>query len=145
MDRGLRLGETTLPSQHQGDILLICRECGTPRRGDRHSAFRLHSTAPHQVRLRGSGRAARSGPCSSTFFCQPMAPLCLKLRSRAASVSPRASTPTSRDSTSSPRSISSLADRGWCPTPRSTLKRTRSEEHTSELQSQSNLVCRLLL
>src|SRR2546427_9221077 len=26
-----------------------------------------------------------------------------------------------------------------------TLKRVRSEEHTSELQSQSNLVCRLLL
>src|SRR2546430_11188329 len=28
---------------------------------------------------------------------------------------------------------------------RSTVRRTRSEEHTSELQSQSNLVCRLLL
>src|SRR2546430_15414457 len=28
---------------------------------------------------------------------------------------------------------------------RSTSKSTRSEEHTSELQSQSNLVCRLLL
>src|SRR2546430_13379730 len=28
---------------------------------------------------------------------------------------------------------------------RSTLRRVRSEEHTSELQSQSNLVCRLLL
>src|SRR2546427_1864088 len=33
--------------------------------------------------------------------------------------------------------------RAWmCPTP---LKNARSEEHTSELQSQSNLVCRLLL
>src|SRR5688572_31781862 len=31
-----------------------------------------------------------------------------------------------------------------CEHPR-TLGRTRSEEHTSELQSQSNLVCRLLL
>src|SRR2546430_6483792 len=30
------------------------------------------------------------------------------------------------------------ACRGWCA-------RVRSEEHTSELQSQSNLVCRLLL
>src|SRR2546430_5653328 len=30
----------------------------------------------------------------------------------------------------------------WCRCPRS---RRRSEEHTSELQSQSNLVCRLLL
>src|SRR5688572_32184946 len=29
--------------------------------------------------------------------------------------------------------------------PRSTRRRRRSEEHTSELQSQSNLVCRLLL
>src|SRR2546430_3228034 len=31
---------------------------------------------------------------------------------------------------------------GWTPTPRND---SRSEEHTSELQSQSNLVCRLLL
>src|SRR2546430_6153368 len=32
--------------------------------------------------------------------------------------------------------------RGWCTTRRRVV---RSEEHTSELQSQSNLVCRLLL
>src|SRR2546427_9376595 len=32
--------------------------------------------------------------------------------------------------------------RSWWPCPR---RKTRSEEHTSELQSQSNLVCRLLL
>src|SRR2546430_13470169 len=32
----------------------------------------------------------------------------------------------------------------WPPHPRS-LSGSRSEEHTSELQSQSNLVCRLLL
>src|SRR5688572_31928317 len=32
----------------------------------------------------------------------------------------------------------------WC-LPRSTSRSLRSEEHTSELQSQSNLVCRLLL
>src|SRR5205085_4476574 len=31
------------------------------------------------------------------------------------------------------------------PLPTATPKFTRSEEHTSELQSQSNLVCRLLL
>src|SRR2546430_13316153 len=37
----------------------------------------------------------------------------------------------------SPTPLSSL--------PRSTGNRRRSEEHTSELQSQSNLVCRLLL
>src|SRR2546430_9139135 len=33
------------------------------------------------------------------------------------------------------RTVGGLPDRGW----------VRSEEHTSELQSQSNLVCRLLL
>src|SRR5438270_5405261 len=31
------------------------------------------------------------------------------------------------------------------PEPQPHLRQTRSEEHTSELQSQSNLVCRLLL
>src|SRR2546430_10492835 len=35
--------------------------------------------------------------------------------------------------------------RGSSPSPRRTPARGRSEEHTSELQSQSNLVCRLLL
>src|SRR6478736_10243668 len=35
---------------------------------------------------------------------------------------------------------------GWCCLrPRRSSRRRRSEEHTSELQSQSNLVCRLLL
>src|SRR2546427_8097146 len=34
---------------------------------------------------------------------------------------------------------------GPCARPRSSRCRARSEEHTSELQSQSNLVCRLLL
>src|SRR5688572_32475564 len=39
----------------------------------------------------------------------------------------------------------------WCRvsevllTPRAAMRPARSEEHTSELQSQSNLVCRLLL
>src|SRR5688572_19073216 len=33
----------------------------------------------------------------------------------------------------------------WASHRRDTRRRTRSEEHTSELQSQSNLVCRLLL
>src|SRR2546427_7445033 len=45
----------------------------------------------------------------------------------------------------SPRAISAA---GWLtPSTRASPKRTRrrSEEHTSELQSQSNLVCRLLL
>src|SRR2546430_6390597 len=35
--------------------------------------------------------------------------------------------------------------RGWPQGARWELLRSRSEEHTSELQSQSNLVCRLLL
>src|SRR5205085_6163988 len=38
------------------------------------------------------------------------------------------------------------ADQGHCDTATATLRLAlRSEEHTSELQSQSNLVCRLLL
>src|SRR5437899_7476454 len=138
MDRGLRLGET-LPSQHWGDILLTCWECGTPRRGDRHPDFRLHSTAPHQVRLCGSGSAARSGPCSSTFFSQPTAPLYLKLRSRAASASPTASTTTPGDSTSSRRSVSSLAELRWCPTPRRSLKRTPWPDRKSTRLNSSHL------
>src|SRR6266853_5897728 len=41
----------------------------------------------------------------------------------------------------------SRASTGWARPPPSwpTCPRARSEEHTSELQSQSNLVCRLLL
>src|SRR5690606_39832046 len=35
--------------------------------------------------------------------------------------------------------------RGGSPTPRSAATAWRSEEHTSELQSRGNLVCRLLL
>src|SRR5438270_9816436 len=34
---------------------------------------------------------------------------------------------------------------GAAPTPRMSSRTSRSEEHTSELQSQSKLVCRLLL
>src|SRR2546430_8606783 len=36
-------------------------------------------------------------------------------------------------------------DTGYAAYPQSPSPRLRSEEHTSELQSQSNLVCRLLL
>src|SRR2546427_3652118 len=39
----------------------------------------------------------------------------------------------------------SLRGRGHCGTGRHGKPLSRSEEHTSELQSQSNLVCRLLL
>src|SRR5688572_31889549 len=38
------------------------------------------------------------------------------------------------------------SSRGWCrPSRTRPFRPRRSEEHTSELQSQSNLVCRLLL
>src|SRR5688572_32304403 len=43
------------------------------------------------------------------------------------------------------RSIASLSDSVNRPVAESGARRSRSEEHTSELQSQSNLVCRLLL
>src|SRR5438270_7689333 len=51
--------------------------------------------------------------------------------------SPRHSPSTAWSTTASPR----LAGRSRTPAP----PQARSEEHTSELQSQSNLVCRLLL
>src|SRR2546430_5700940 len=41
--------------------------------------------------------------------------------------------------------LSIAAGFGQAQTPTPTPQPTRSEEHTSELQSQSNLVCRLLL
>src|SRR2546427_6035909 len=47
-----------------------------------------------------------------------------------------------------PRRLASNQQPEWaiqCSPPRRTLNCPRSEEHTSELQSQSNLVCRLLL
>src|SRR2546430_4367903 len=44
-----------------------------------------------------------------------------------------------------PRTDSRALPEDYLPTVRSTLGKMRSEEHTSELQSQSNLVCRLLL
>src|SRR2546430_5502349 len=46
----------------------------------------------------------------------------------------------SRETTAATRSCASLGSRVAIR-----LRRIRSEEHTSELQSQSNLVCRLLL
>src|SRR2546430_9236996 len=47
-------------------------------------------------------------------------------------------------SRSSP-SVPSLTSSPTCIRPKRVHSRSRSEEHTSELQSQSNLVCRLLL
>src|SRR5688572_32559910 len=64
----------------------------------------------------------------------------------------RSGYPTSRRKTATPRSATIRARPRASPArntrrPRSagTEARIRSEEHTSELQSQSNLVCRLLL
>src|SRR2546430_8942130 len=63
----------------------------------------------------------------------------------------RSSVPTSSRTTRIRRCASRTASkRGWCSSTAPTSKRlscpsVRSEEHTSELQSQSNLVCRLLL
>src|SRR5256886_9031374 len=67
-------------------------------------------------------------PPRSTLF-----PYTTLFRSRTGARPPRTRSSTSR--TDSPRSTASLASD----------VATRSEEHTSELQSQSNLVCRLLL
>src|SRR2546430_11857822 len=50
-----------------------------------------------------------------------------------------------RGSVPSPGSSVSLASCGRTPRSARKTPSTRSEEHTSELQSQSNLVCRLLL
>src|SRR2546427_1635936 len=54
---------------------------------------------------------------------------------------------TSRDDDASPRRVAPrhASCRGSSPSPRRQHRYGRSEEHTSELQSQSNLVCRLLL
>src|SRR2546430_12361514 len=45
----------------------------------------------------------------------------------------------------SARALGARGPRGRAARARSHRRRLRSEEHTSELQSQSNLVCRLLL
>src|SRR2546427_3595859 len=56
------------------------------------------------------------------------------------------STPTRSTSTSPPRSTTRRSSATLTATSTADVARyTRSEEHTSELQSQSNLVCRLLL
>src|SRR2546427_2906538 len=51
--------------------------------------------------------------------------------------------PSARDSPNSLRATPSR--NGWLMRSNAIGRRRRSEEHTSELQSQSNLVCRLLL
>src|SRR2546430_12520892 len=65
---------------------------------------------------------------------------------RAGLVGPPQSRPTTRDSDQLLRAFFVLFVASCCTSFRSDEHRVpRSEEHTSELQSQSNLVCRLLL
>src|SRR2546430_7955665 len=53
--------------------------------------------------------------------------------------------PGSSRSSPPPRNISNRSSKPSKPPTKRSCPATRSEEHTSELQSQSNLVCRLLL
>src|SRR2546430_8573331 len=70
----------------------------------------------------------------------------VRFTSRSGSVSSATSPPSSRDAIRSSRPTSVLGGVGAVNTSwRSWSCSRRSEEHTSELQSQSNLVCRLLL
>src|SRR2546428_9661417 len=46
---------------------------------------------------------------------------------------------------SAPETAANPKPRRWGERPRASLQEQRSEEHTSELQSRSDLVCRLLL
>src|SRR2546427_6788032 len=83
------------------------------------------------------------------------APLPIPGRSTAtaSSITPTARAPSTRCSPPSPRravgctsrTISSATTRPANASPTRSSREPRSEEHTSELQSQSNLVCRLLL
>src|SRR5688572_31937244 len=75
-------------------------------------------------------------PPRSTLF-----PYTTLFRSRSASPSNRSSDQGSETSSASARACSGCPARSRA----SALNARRSEEHTSELQSQSNLVCRLLL
>src|SRR2546427_2626177 len=68
----------------------------------------------------------------------PASPGCTRIRVRSVVPPPTSTTSTRR------QCASSAARRSPCSTSQS-WKAARSEEHTSELQSQSNLVCRLLL
>src|SRR5205085_8843668 len=80
-------------------------------------------TTPSDLARTGAGRRRRRAPCSGRTRCGSRSSRCFCTR-------------TARGSTT--RSWSSSTSCSWAC-------RSRSEEHTSELQSQSNLVCRLLL
>src|SRR5688572_32199541 len=83
-------------------------------------------------------------PLFNTLSLHDALPICLLMSDSEANPTKSKSEPSARASTTS-------ANSSWPPTNSSTAafhkigRSRRSEEHTSELQSQSNLVCRLLL
>src|SRR5438552_7546806 len=79
-------------------------------------------------------------PPRSTLF-----PYTTLFRSRAAWTCTRASAAALRTASTSSRPTTASRSPTSSPTTPSTTRPTRSEEHTSELQSPDHLVCRLLL
>src|SRR2546421_5422528 len=74
--------------------------------------------------------------------CVPAAATCRPARSAAATSSPRVRCISMRKSLTLSQIRVPVSTMDWC---NSDLRQRRSEEHTSELQSRSDLVCRLLL
>src|SRR2546430_8691960 len=103
--------------------------------------LRFRSSQPERSRAENSGSEAPFGSVPTNLSSGPCS--CAAIKRYWRSADPRstagaedeASHERARRRTSSQSSSSPVPPRG----------RTRSEEHTSELQSQSNLVCRLLL
>src|SRR5207247_9730993 len=98
----------------------------------------LHRSRPHQALLsfptRRSSDLTRSPPSASRSPC-----------SSASSVSVSSSGRAGRGQSPSPRPECSCSRTPTASRPGSGRHRPRSEEHTSELQSRVDLVCRLLL
>src|SRR6266478_4420530 len=80
-------------------------------------------------------------PLIKTISCLPLvrSPGCAERRWVSSALRPRVETISPRSRKASETVTASSSN------PPGLLRRSRSEEHTSELQSQSNLVCRLLL
>src|SRR2546430_3064948 len=112
---------------------------------------RSQTTSPDSTKHL-SGKATSSQPTSKQFKPARSSLASTILHSRQCSrleSEPTLTSPSSRTCPSNPRQrrgagrLSRSRRRQKCPRTSSTW--ARSEEHTSELQSQSNLVCRLLL
>src|SRR5690606_41447707 len=93
----------------------------------RHYTLSLHDALPISARSVCSSAARPATTC-----CSPSATRPLRIRTRSPAPPPPSSPTASRTSTTSTAR----------PSPSTP---PRSEEHTSELQSRENLVCRLLL